>query len=365
MQTSREISNGILRAVFIILLSIGILYLLWEIREIIIYIFISFAFSLMGRPAMIFMNKKLKFSNSLSAIFTLAFFVSLFIGFVLLTIPLITKQAESLSLLNYSELQTNLNSQFHQITEYLHTKGLITKEAMNQKAMLPTIDPTIISGYFGNAFSTLASIGIAVFSIFFITFFFLSDKNLFNQMIISSIPDKDVLNVTEIMSDIKNLLTRYFLGLVLQVIIMFSLYFVILLSFGIHDAFVISFICALFCLIPYFGPWVAMFIIMSLSMSSMFEEGLNINTQIIPNLTWILVFFVIAQVIDNVFNQPLIYAKTVKSHPLEIFIIMLISGILFGILGVVFAVPAYTVLRVILKKFFSNYKIVQSITKNL
>jgi predicted PurR-regulated permease PerM len=75
--------------------------------------------------------------------------------------------------------------------------------------------------------------------------------------------------------------------------------------------------------------------------------------------------YVIAQLIDNFFSQPYIFSKSVKSHPLEIFLIIIIGGLLFGITGMILAVPSYTVLKVILKEFLSENRIVRSLTKGL
>jgi predicted PurR-regulated permease PerM len=75
--------------------------------------------------------------------------------------------------------------------------------------------------------------------------------------------------------------------------------------------------------------------------------------------------FVFAQLVDNIFSQPFIFSKQMKSHPLEIFLVIIIAGILFGILGMIVAIPTYTALKVILKEFLSDYKVVQKLTKNL
>jgi predicted PurR-regulated permease PerM len=57
----------------------------------------------------------------------------------------------------------------------------------------------------------------------------------------------------------------------------------------------------------------------------------------------------VSQIIDNNLSQPI---KSVSSHPLEIFLVILIAGFLFGILGMIAAVPLYTILKVIGKEFF-------------
>ena len=69
--------------------------------------------------------------------------------------------------------------------------------------------------------------------------------------------------------------------------------------------------------------------------------------------------------IDNFVSQPIIFSKTTKSHPLEIFLVIIIGGLLLGPVGMIVAVPTYTALKVILKEFLSDNKIVKSLTKDL
>jgi len=71
------------------------------------------------------------------------------------------------------------------------------------------------------------------------------------------------------------------------------------------------------------------------------------------------------QLLDNFFLQPTIFGRSVKAHPLEIFIVVLVGAKLGGILGMVVAIPAYTVFRVIGKVFFSEFKVIQRITQGL
>lgn len=137
---------------------------------------------------------------------------------------------------------------------------------------------------------------------------------------------------------------------------MFIIYLVILGCFRITDMIVIAMFCAFFNLIPYLGPLIGFIIINLLSMSSMMSLGMDFNIQIFPNMIWISIFYLIAQCIDNMIIQPIVYSKSVKSHPLEIFLVMLIVGVLFGALGVISAIPGYTVLRVILKAFLVTLK---------
>jgi predicted PurR-regulated permease PerM len=70
-------------------------------------------------------------------------------------------------------------------------------------------------------------------------------------------------------------------------------------------------------------------------------------------------------IIDNNILVPVIYSKSVKSHPLEIFLVIIIGGGLAGLAGMLFAVPVYTLLRVIAKEFFNNFRVVRKLTDQI
>ena len=93
--------------------------------------------------------------------------------------------------------------------------------------------------------------------------------------------------------------------------------------------------------------------------------GSDFQTVILPKAIFVLIGFTIGQLVDNFFSQPFIFSKSVKSHPLEIFLVISIAGVLFGVVGLIVAIPAYTSIKVILKEFLSDNKIVQKLTKGL
>lgn len=93
--------------------------------------------------------------------------------------------------------------------------------------------------------------------------------------------------------------------------------------------------------------------------------GNDFQAFILPTSLKIMIFYFLAQVLDNFVSQPMIFSKTTKSHPLEIFLVIIIGGLLFGVIGMITAVPSYTALKVILKEFLSENKIVKSLTKNI
>ena len=122
--TSKHISNGILRALGIILGISLLLYFLFEIQSVIVYIIIAAVLSLIGRPIIRFLKYKLKFPNIIAVITTMLLMLSLLTGLVLLFIPLILEQGTNLSLLQVEDLQASVQSLFNEITAYLSSKGI-------------------------------------------------------------------------------------------------------------------------------------------------------------------------------------------------------------------------------------------------
>ena len=191
----------------------------------------------------------------------------------------------------------------------------------------------------------------------------LKDGIYFEKIFILLFPLKMKKRIESSLLHIKSLLSRYFLGLIFQISILFLLYTIILLIFGVKDAVVIAFLCALLNLIPYIGPLIGIILMSFLTMTSYLGE--DFSSVIIPKTIYVIIGYIIAQLVDNLLSQPFIFSNSVKSHPLEIFLVILTGGILFGVVGMILAIPSYTVIKVFLKVFFSENKLVKKLTKNL
>ena len=360
---SKTITNGILRAIVILLAIALVSYFLFKIQSVIVYIIVAAITSLIGRPLVLFLRRKLKFNNTVAVVVTMILFIGVFIGLVALFIPLIAEQGQKLALLNTTDLEENVQNLYNQIINYFEFNNIDVEQSIKDSGLLSKIDFALIPDYLNKVVSGLGSFSIGLFSVLFITFFFLKDSKLFEEGIITFVPKDKETRSKRSFNKIKDLLSRYFGGLLLQILILFIIYTVVLLIFGIDNAIVIAFLCALLNLIPYVGPLVSAFLMILLSMSS--NLGESFSDVILPKTSYVMIGFAIAQVVDNFFSQPIIFSKSVKSHPLEIFLIIIIAGILFGIVGMIIAVPTYTAIKVILKEFLSEYKVVKKLTRGL
>ncbi|MEZ4840824.1 MAG: AI-2E family transporter [Flavobacteriaceae bacterium] len=358
---SKIIANGILRALAILTGVALLLYFLYKIQSVIVYIIIAAVLSLIARPLILFLRRKLKFPNTLAVVVTMLLFLGFIGGLISMFIPLINKQSKNLALLDMHQLELNLENLLNQVNNYLLERGI------NIFDQLKTIDvfsnfkaiPNLLNSVIG----AVGSLSIGLFSVLFISFFLMKDSRILNKGLLVLVPDNKESRFQKSFDTIKDLLSRYFLGLVLQITILFVLYTIILLIFGISNAVVIAFLCALLNLIPYIGPLIGGVLMLTLTMTSNLE--LDFQTEILPKTIYVLIGYIIAQLVDNFFSQPFIFSQSVKSHPLEIFLIIIIGGLLFGVVGMIVAVPVYTALKVILKEFLADNKIVKSLTKDL
>lgn len=360
---SKTIANGILSALSIIIGVALLLFFLYEIRSVLAYLAISAVISLIGRPIVLFLRNRLKFNNTPAVVVTMVLLMAIFLGIMSLFIPLVIEQIHNLSLLNIHELQNNLEDLYVQIINYFQLHDADIKQSLMDYNLFSIIDYSLIPNFLNSVINGFGSFSVGLFSVIFISFFFLKDSRLFENSILMFIPDSKEARWKNSSTKIKDLLSRYFNGLILQILILFIIYVIVLLIFGIKNAIIIAFLCALLNLIPYVGPLISTVLIVILTMTS--NLGASFSEVILPKTIYVLIGFLLAQLIDNLFSQPIIFSKSVKSHPLEIFLIIIIAGILFGIIGMMVAVPSYTAIKVILKEFLSENKIVKNLTRDL
>ncbi|WP_273566541.1 AI-2E family transporter [Maribacter halichondriae] len=365
--TSKTIASGILRAVGVII-GIGLLlYFLYKIQSVLAYLAIAAVIALIGRPLVLFLRRRAKFPNTLAVVATMVLMVGLLVGIVALFVPLLTEQGKNLSLLNIDELQKNLNSLYREITDYFGASPEVVKEVIKEadleKNILEGLDIGFIPNFLNSFLDVLSTASIGLFSVLFISFFFLKDSKLFQRGILTFVPRNKETGTVNSIDKINNLLSRYFVGLLLQIFILFVIYTAVLLIVGIENAIVIAFLCALFNIIPYIGPIIGGVVMIVLTMTS--NLGMDFSSVILPKAGYVLIGLTIGQLVDNFFSQPFIFSNSVKSHPLEIFLVIIIAGLLFGVVGMIVAVPGYTVIKVVLKEFFAENKFVQNITQKL
>ena len=361
--TSKTIANGILRAIGVLALICMSFYFIYQIKTVLIYVILSVILSLIANPIVEFLRKKLKFPNALAVSFTLFLFVLLLIGLIALFVPLITLQGNNLSLLDTKSIEADLVQLYDKLNTYLSKHNIDINRVIKESNLSSKLKFNYLTDFFNSVIGTVSSIGIGLVTVFFISFYFLLDKVQFITGMKKILPDASEDRILKSIDKIRHLLTRYFIGLLIQLTVVCILYLIVLLIFGVENAFVIAFLCAVLNIIPYIGPFIATILSGILTMLTTINQ--DFQTVTLPTTIYVVIGFFIVQLIDNNITTPLIFSKSVNSHPLEIFLVILIIGTLFGITGMIIAIPLYTILKVIAKEFLPENKVIKILTKNI
>ncbi len=350
-----------------------ILALCWLFRNVISYILAAVVVSLIAKP-LVNMLKKVSIKGKhapdwllavlslilvLGCIFTVAYVIVPIAGGILKNISLGSIDTAMKGLAGpLSEFNAFLSNTFPSLGEDFRIEVTVLQELQN------LINISQFSSWLGSAASLFTSIAIGIFSVVFIGFFFIKDDGLFTKIICSLVPDKHEETTERAIADIGHLLSRYFIGVFLEVLGVALINFIglsLIARLGVNAALGIAFITGIFNIIPYVGPLlggvIGTILGIVLKYSSVTPLGLDVNFVAFTSI--LIAIFCFTQLVDNFVYQPLIYSTSIKSTPLEIFIVLLIVGHLGGPLAMIIAIPMYTVMRVIAFRFFGHVKAIR------
>ena len=351
----------------------AVVFLCWYFSSIIAYVAVAAVISFVGRPLIDRLRRievrGRRLGDNAAAALTLVCLWLVAVVFFCTVIPLVVHEFRALSDIDIAGVVNRLDGPLQELEKGLKYFGIMESDQNVKEYIVENItsllDLSGVKNLFGSLADTVTGVFIALFSVSFITFFFLKDSKLFYRMMIAITPSGYEEGVANALDSIQKLLVRYFIGITLEVVIVMTLNVIGLSIVGIAfaHAVVIGLITGVTNVIPYLGPFIGA--VLGLLIGLVTHIDVDFNTVLFPMLVWMTVVFCLTQLIDNIVLQPLIYGNSVYAHPLEIFLVLLVAGNLAGIVGMILAIPGYTVLRVILREFFNKYKLVKSLTRSL
>lgn len=363
MKSSKEITKGIVNAFGIIILGCGILYLLFLIKSVFIYLLLAAILTLMGTPLRNFFTDRCRCSKTLAVSLVLVVYGLVLLVFIGMFVPLFSTQLEHVSGNDFQKIQLSIHEYQEKVHQSLSTVG-IEADFLRSRKFASVLTEEKLSAFINSFFGFLGQFVIGLGATFFMTFFLLRDKTVFQYQIRKYvIPEAHTDKFMTAFDMIERLLSRYFFGLGIQLLIFFAACYIVLLIFGTKTAIVIALISALLNIVPYIGPLIANMLATLFTLMSYIDQ--DFMTVALPHALYVSLAYIVIQFLDNNFLQPYIFSNSVKSHPLEIFLVILISGLLTGVFGMIIAVPLYTSVKVILREFFPGNRLVQLLTKNL
>ena len=356
----------------ITLLGIGIIiFLFWRFSEVVAFILISAVLSFIGHPLVHLLDRisigRFRMPHVLSTIITLLVIILVISLFFYFFIPLVMKQLDVLASIDYGQLQESLAKPLSRVQDLLVRFKLLSPDeslvSLIGSHFQSILSFKSISHVFSDIMSLTSTILIGVFSIIFMTFFFLKDDHLFYDGIMVLTPSRYKDNTSKSLTSIRELLSRYFIGLMVEMIFMISMLSLGLTILGVKNTLLIAFLGGMLNVIPYLGPFIAGLLGVLIAVSTSVNLG-DYNALLTIALK-VVATFAVVKGIDDMVMQPWIYSRSVRAHPLEIFIVILVAGSLAGVVGMILAIPGYTVLRIVAKQFLSHFEVVQNITKGI
>ena len=356
-----------------ILAIVGVLC--WYFRSVLIYIILAFVVSLVSLPLVRLMRKvRIKDKSAPDWLLAILSIFIVIIGLLLVVTQVIPVVA---NIIREAAVFNDMNLSGSDISETVNgwVVGLFPSLGPDYDAISVILDYLknamsgfSITGLLGSVAGVVADLAIGLFAVVFISFFFVKDEKLFSRIVAALVPDHIEASVTDAIGDIEHLLSRYFVGLLLEMLGVALFNFLglwLIARIGANYALGIAFIAGILNIIPYVGPIIGEVLGVLLCMVLKYGAGVGLGVNI-----WIFALIVLAimlgvQLIDNFVLQPLIYSTSIQASPLEIFIVMLMAGHVGGIVGMLAAIPTYTVIRVIAGRFFYDKKIVRRLMPDL
>lgn len=370
METEIKYTERLAKYILIAAVTAIIAALCWWFKNVLIYILVAVVVSLIAKPAVYLMKKVNIKGRSLPdwllAAISLITIMTLAGTFIFLLFPLVNGILQGIDFDQtarsiagpLSDLNIHLREAFPKLGDDFRIEVAVLKELMK------FLDLSSVSSWVGSAASIISSVAVAIFSVSFISFFFIKDDGLFTQIVCSLVPDKHEKTTEKAIDDIEHLLSRYFIGVTVEVIGVALLNFLglwMIARIGINAAVCIAIITGILNVIPYIGPLMGCVLGTSLALIIKLSSAVPVGLEMgLPGFTAVVLgILCFTQIIDNILYQPLIYSTSIKSKPLEIFIVLLIVGYIGGPFAMIVAIPTYTVFRVIAFRFFRKVKAIR------
>lgn len=341
-----------------------ILAFVYFFTAIVVYLIIASMIGVVAQPVMTLLSKfsikKRHLPASVNAAITLLLILVLMLGLVAILIPVLNAQATDLGSVDFNLLGQEAGNLLINIENELINWGILSSEKELETRITLYLTDFVtkiqVESVFSAAISVMGSFFICFGSIFFMSFFFIKDDDLFRNIVFLFVPENNKRKTELILLKIKKSLSRYFIGIMVEVTAMMILISVGGLLLGVKNALLIGFLGGLLNVIPYLGPLIAMLSASVLVSITNLHLGLDHTLLMMGAMVGVIA---VSNMIDNFLLQPIIYSNSVNAHPLEIFIVIIVGGTLGGALGMIVAIPIYTIIRIVVKEFLSDHSFVK------
>ena len=193
--------------------------------------------------------------------------------------------------------------------------------------------------------SSVSQVIVAVIIVPFMLFYLLRDGKGLRDYLTKFIPNKLKEPVGQVLSDVNKQLSNYVRGQVTVAIVVAIMFIIFFKIIGLRYAVTLGITAGILNLAPYLGSFLAMLPALVL--------GLIAGPVM---LLKVIIVFIVEQTIEGRFVSPLILGSQLNIHPINVLFVLLTSGSMFGIWGVLLGIPVYASAKVVISAIFNWYK---------
>ena len=346
--------------------TLGLICVLFLIfRSVLSYVLISAILALITSPLFLKLKKihfkSITISPVIAALLSITTLYAVVFSLIMIFIPSIVDEAKIITKINPQETLNSVQQPIEKIEDILNsfTEEPVSLQQYATTKVTSLINVSSVSAWINAITAFTGNLFISFFAITFITFFFLKDSTTIIGSMQNILPFTFRDEASEILVQVKSKLTRYFIGLCVEILLVFTINTIGLWTIGIENFLIIALFAGVINVIPYIGPLIGMLFGAIIVITTNYQLGWE--NDLMPLLGYTAIIMISTQLLDNFIFQPFIYSNSVNAHPLEIFLVILVAGNLYGIIGMMVAIPSYSVLRVIIKEIRDSSKFLNDI----
>ena len=310
-------------------------------------------------PLVKFLQDKLKINRMIGILITLSLLFGLIALGVIYLLPILINQLSSL--INSTQgLYWEIQSFVNQLSKNPLFRNLNIQSTI-QQLNLSYVD--ILQNILNSVTNSLGSVLSAVVNTLMILImtpiflvYFLMDGHKLLPMLERTVLKRDKLNISSLLTNLDATVARYIRGISIDALIIGALAYIGYSVIGLKYALVFAIFSSLANLIPYVGPSIGL---IPMVITYAFTDP--------QKMVAALIYMLIIQQVDGNILYPRIVGGVMKVHPITIMVLLLLSSNIYGVLGMIVAIPTYSILKEIVKflaNLYDNHKEAQEQKKN-
>ena len=305
-------------------------------------------------PVVLYLEKKFKLPSIWGIVIVFILLIGLFVYTVVSLVPNVITQLSGLISASGS-LVPNLQKWVDRLSQNPAFKDVDFK-ALIDKANISYMDvlQNLLSGVtfsLSNVVGVISKVVMVVGLVPILLFYMLKDGKNMLPFLKKTILKRDKLNIASLLDDMNKTISKYISGASIDCLFIFVTVFISYLIIGIPYAFLFAVFAAITNLIPYLGPYIGLTpVVLSVGFAHPVQA-----------LIAIVVVLVLQQLDGNII-YPRVVGSAVEVHPVTIMVLMLVAGSLYGLVGMLIAVPFYSLVKEIVKfswKLWENHRQIQ------